>query len=305
MITTAAPSAKVASRWGDWHFGTDFARAIQRLGYEVHVQTLDHADSVASRCYDIHIVLRGLAPVRRTPGQRQMIWIISQPETITTEEIDEADLVYVASERFAEDAPSAHRDTGRGAPPGDGSPPVPARPRRPAARARRRVRRQGAHGVRPVVADALAGGIRPALYGTGWESYVDPTLVVAQYVPNEILPAVYASAGVVLNDHTTTMRRHGFVSNRIFDALACGAPVISDALPEVAHVFNGSVDTYADADELRMLVERALGDPARARQRASFGRDRVLAAHTFDHRARTVVDAIEHHQLFIPSPPPR
>ena len=203
VITTAAPSAKVASRWGDWHFGTDFARAIQRLGYEVHVQTLDHADSVASRCYDIHIVLRGLAPVRRTPGQRQMIWIISQPETITTEEIDEADLVYVASERFAEDLrlrtetpvevllqATDHRRFR----------PAPADPQHAhdvvfVAKART--------GVRPVVADALAGGIRPALYGTGWESYVDPTLVVAQYVPNEILPAVYASAGVVLNDHTT------------------------------------------------------------------------------------------------------
>jgi len=53
-------------------------------------------------------------------------------------------------------------------------------------------------------------------------------LVVSDYIPNEELPAVYASVGVLLNDHWQTMRERGFVSNRLFDALACGTPVISN-----------------------------------------------------------------------------
>jgi len=48
---------------------------------------------------------------------------------------------------------------------------------------------------RSSVADAIAAGIRPAIYGSGWESFVDPELVVRDYVPNEELPIVYSSVG--------------------------------------------------------------------------------------------------------------
>ena len=45
----------------------------------------------------------------------------------------------------------------------------------------------------------------------------------------------------MLNDHWDTMRAWGFVSNRIFDVLACGTPVISDHLPEIEELFDGAV----------------------------------------------------------------
>ena len=48
------------------------------------------------------------------------------------------------------------------------------------------------------------------------------------HVPNHLLSAYYASASIVLNDHWPDMATQGFVSNRIFDALAAGALVISD-----------------------------------------------------------------------------
>ena len=127
---------------------------------------------------------------------------------------------------------------------------------------------------RPSVADAIAGGLRPAIYGSGWEPFVDPALVVSDYVPNEELPVVYSSVGVLLNDHWETMHEWGFVSNRLFDALACETPVISDDLPEIAELFDGAVLTYRDAAELRELVDATLADPTggprarRARARA-------------------------------------
>ena len=63
--------------------------------------------SPAASC-DVHCVVRGLAPVRRTPGQAHVLWIISHPEDVTTEECDDADLVLVASHRFADDAAPPH-----------------------------------------------------------------------------------------------------------------------------------------------------------------------------------------------------
>ena len=76
-FTVAAPSAKVAPRWGDWHLAQAFARSLRKLGHVVDVHTLDHADDLAVRSCDVHVVVRGLRPVRRTPGQAHVLWVIS------------------------------------------------------------------------------------------------------------------------------------------------------------------------------------------------------------------------------------
>ena len=149
--------------------------------------------------------------------------------------------------------------------------------------------------LRPVVADALAVGLRPAIFGGGWREFVDPSLIVADHVANEELPVVYSSAGVVLNDHWRTMQRWAFVSNRLFDVLACGTPVISDPVTGLEALFDGAVLEYHSPDELRLLVDDVLADPDAARARAARGRATVLAAHTFDHRAEALLAALARH----------
>jgi hypothetical protein len=296
-LTVAAPSQKVASRWGDWHLAQAFARALRREGHLVRVQTHDHADDLAGRACDVHCVVRGLQPVRRTPGQVHVLWIISHPESVDPAECDAADLVLVASTRFA-DALRARTRT-----------PVEVMLQATDADRFRPLVASPEHGhdvaivaksrdvFRSAAADAVAAGLRPAIYGSGWEPFVDPALVVREYVPNDELPAVYSSVGVLLNDHWQTMREWGFVSNRLFDALACGTPVISDDLVELDDVFAGAVLEYHDAGELRALVEAVLADPITARNRAARGRELVREHHTFDHRAREFLDALRRHDL--------
>jgi glycosyltransferase involved in cell wall biosynthesis len=296
-LTVAAPSAKVAPRWGDWHLAEAFARALRARGHLVRVQTLDHADDLAGRASDVHCVVRGLNPVRRTPGQAHVIWVISHPEQVTSEECDTADLVLVASMRFAE-ALRARTQT-----------PVEVMLQATDITRFRPVPAQAIHAhdvavvaksrdvFRTSVADAIAGGLRPAIYGSGWEPFVDPALVVSNYVPNEDLPAVYSSVGVLLNDHWQTMHEWGFVSNRLFDALACETPVISDNLPEIDEMFDGAVLTYRDAAELQHLVQSTLADRSGARARAARGRELIAGRHTFDHRAEQFLDALARHDL--------
>ena len=291
-VTVAAPSAKVASRWGDWHVAQALAASLRRLGHEVLLQTADRADDLAGRSCDIHLVLRGLTPVRRTAGQRQALWIISHPETIDDEELADADLVLVASHRFAghlrgrTDTPvdvmlqaTDHRRFFR-------------RPVDPAHRHDVTIVAKTRDVLRPVVADALAAGLRPRLYGGGWRGLVDPDLVAADHVDNDVLPIVYSSAGVVLNDHWGTMRAWGFVSNRLYDVLACGTPVISDPVDGLEELFEGAVLEYRTPAELRAFVDDVLADPALARQRAEHGRKVVLARHTVDHRVRQFLDGL-------------
>jgi glycosyltransferase involved in cell wall biosynthesis len=218
-----------------------------------------------------------------------VLWIISHPEAIDDAELELADLVLVASPRFAEHV-RARTDT-----------PVEVMLQATNHRrfAPRSVDPDHYHDVivvaktrdvlRPVVADSLATGLRPRIYGGGWRGLVDPSLVVAEHVENEALPTLYSSAGVVLNDHWGTMKAWGFVSNRIFDVLACGTPVISDSVDGLVDLFDGAVLEYRTPAELRSLVDEVLADPAAARERAERGREVVLANHTMDHRADQLV----------------
>jgi glycosyltransferase involved in cell wall biosynthesis len=288
-LTVAAPSAKVAARWGDWHLAEGLAGGLRRLGHEVRLQTADRGDDPAGRACDVHVVLRGLHPVRRSAGQRHVLWIISHPESIDDEELDGADLVLVASPKFA-----AHLRTRTETPvevllQATDQHRFRPRPVDPAHRHAVTIVAKTRDVLRPVVADALAAGLRPTIYGGGWTELVDPRLVAGEHVANDLLPIVYSSAGVVLNDHWRTMRAWGFVSNRLYDVLACGTPVISDPVPGLATQFDGAVLEYHDPVELRALVEQVLADPTGARLRAQRGRALVLAEHTFDCRAAELV----------------
>ncbi|HRW38508.1 MAG TPA: glycosyltransferase [Aquihabitans sp.] len=296
-LTIAAPSAKVAARWGDWHLASAVAAELGRLGHGATVRTIDRADELAARAADVHVVVRGLRAVRATPGQRQVLWIISHPLEVADAELDAAQLVLVASARHA-DALRARTatpvevllqatDHRRFRP----LPPDPAHRHDVTIVAKSR----GEH--RAMVAAAVAAGVAPAIYGGGWEPFVDPALVVAPYVANEDLPVVYSSAGVVLNDHWDDMRRLGFVSNRTFDVLACGTPVISDHLPELVELLGDAVPTWRRPEELGPLVAADLADPAAARARAAAGRELVLAEHTFERRAAQLLELLARHDL--------
>jgi O-antigen biosynthesis protein len=289
-ITVAAPSAKVATRWGDWHVAHALAESLRRLDHEVRLQTADRADDLAGRASDVHLVLRGLQPMRRTPGQRHVLWIISHPEAVDDGELDAADLVLVASPRFADHL--KHRTSTRVEVMLQATDHRRFRPRAVDAAHRHDVTivAKTRDVLRPVVSDALAAGLRPAIYGGGWRGLVDPGLVVADHIDNDALPVVYSSAGVVLNDHWGTMRAWGFVSNRLFDVLACGTPVISDPVDGMDELFDGAVLEYHSPDELRALVDEVLADPEAARQRTDRGRQVVLASHTFDNRAQQLLD---------------
>lgn len=96
---------------------------------------------------------------------------------------------------------------------------------------------------------------------------------------------------MVLNDHWDDMREEGFVSNRIFDVLATGARLLSDEVAGLDAVLGAAVPTWhATSDFARLTAEpfeAHYPDPA-ARLAIA---ERVVAEHSFDARAATLLDA--------------
>ena len=146
---------------------------------------------------------------------------------------------------------------------------------------------------RRIVDDVTALGHRLAVYGREWTpDLIDPSLVYGESIDNRQLRRFYSSAQIVLNDHWEDMRANGFPSNRLYDAMACGACVVSDHLGELESEFEGAVATYEDRDQLAAQLERLLADDGLRRSLGARGRELVLARHTFAHRVNELLAVI-------------
>jgi spore maturation protein CgeB len=106
------------------------------------------------------------------------------------------------------------------------------------------------------------------------------------------LASYYGAAGIVLNDHWVEQVEAGLINNRLYDALAAGAFVISDSVPGLDEEFDGGVVTYCDAADLALKVDHYLADPKSREPYVERGRRAVLARHTIAHRADVLLAAI-------------
>jgi spore maturation protein CgeB len=127
-----------------------------------------------------------------------------------------------------------------------------------------------------------------------WEGLIPSRYVEGEHVPNRELHRFYSSADVVLNDHWPSMKASGFVSNRIFDAGACGACIVSDEAEGLAELFDDSVATYdGSPGDLLRQVEALLEDPERRAGMGARLREIVIGEHTFRHRAQEILRVTE------------
>jgi glycosyltransferase involved in cell wall biosynthesis len=291
-IKTGIPNWKNARHWGDLHFARALQRQLERLGHPCLVQTAGEWDGPRGLQYDVSIHLRGRGPCSPKPGQLNVLWSISRPGELTPEECDLHDLVFVASKRLAEHlmgktstpvfALEQATDPGTFFPDHD-----PAHDREVVFVGNSR------NVERRILADLLPTGRDLAVWGRNWRKFIDEKYIVGEYLPNKEVRKAYSSAAIVLNDHWDDMREHGFVSNRIYDALACGAFIISDHLPELGEEFDGAVATYRTPRQLEGLIDYYLDHPREREERGRHGREIVLSRHTFDHRAEELLHRIQ------------
>ena len=113
-----------------------------------------------------------------------------------------------------------------------------------------------------------------------------------RHVPPADHPAFYANSRVTLNVTRGAMARMGWCpSGRLFEAAACGVPILSDCWAGLEEFFRPGIDILvADStDDALQALEMPDAELARV---ADSARSRVLALHTAAHRAETLVTLV-------------
>lgn len=135
----------------------------------------------------------------------------------------------------------------------------------------------------------LAGSLYPWEWGPHWPANV---LRYEHVAPAEHA-AFYSSSRLTLNITRETMATYGYCpSGRLFEAAACGAPIVSDAWPGMEEFFRDGDDIFLARDAGEVLAAMARSDEELARV-AARARERTLAEHTGARRAEQLLGYLE------------
>ena len=281
VIKTPVPSWNEIHKWGDFYVAEGLKKEFEKEGYFVVIQMLsewrDSYDSVA----DVVIVLRGLSYYKPKVQHFNIMWNISHSDMVSLDEYELYDHVFIASQYWTEQLqkvvnvpvecmwqctdpnkfyPEYNEDyksellfVGNS----------------------RRV-------YRKILRDLLPTDHNLSVYGADWDRLIDKKYIKGKHIPNNELHQAYSSCKILLNDHWEDMREKGFISNRIFDGIACGAYIISDSVAGLDELFGNRVDTYNTTEELNQLIEKALANPKEV--------DSDIKGHTYSDRVKQFIE---------------
>lgn len=120
-----------------------------------------------------------------------------------------------------------------------------------------------------------------------------PNISFIPHVPPVEHPAFYCSSRLTLNVTRGPMAAMGYCpSGRLFEAAACGVPVISDEWEGIDQFFEPGVEILL-ARTTSHIMEALELPPAELSSLAEAARERVLSAHTSMHRAAELEGILE------------
>ena len=116
------------------------------------------------------------------------------------------------------------------------------------------------------------------------------------YLANLQAPAEYAAACLTVHiprQHYASAMK-GIPTIRVFEALACGIPLLSAPWDDSEHLFRaGDMTMVRNSDEMLCAMQHLLDDPEAAKAQALRGLETVLAHHTCRHRAQQLSTLLE------------
>jgi len=148
-------------------------------------------------------------------------------------------------------------------------------------------------------AEALA--LRARVYGVRYppaalERLARAGIEYAGGIPNFAVPGVFARFRLTV--HVSRPRYvdalPGIPAMRVFEALACGIPLVCSPREDPQRLFTEGRDYLVarDGEEMRRVVRRLMTDEGAARSLAEHGRRTILSRHTCVHRVNELLEIV-------------
>jgi spore maturation protein CgeB len=141
-------------------------------------------------------------------------------------------------------------------------------------------------------------GLKAAIYGVRYPKKAVDALRAAAieykgWLPNALAPEAFASAAVTVHvpRRPYVKALPGIPTIRVFEALACGIPLVCAPWNDAEALFTPGRDFLVarDGREMTEMLARLLADPREARALADHGLATIRQRHTTDHRARELL----------------
>ena len=293
-ICGAMPEGESLLNWGDYHFAQAMKKEFCKIGFHANVVPINHWYDKSRAKYII--ALRGTKPYYPSMNDRRkyIMWNISHPQDVATTEYNLFDFVFFASQKMLDEiGPQIQADSSLLLQCAD--PETMSYTNQSGGKRYELLFVGNSRGIyRPILRDLLPTKYKLSVYGQGWGNMPVKNYVVSDYLENDKLGQAYHNAEIVLNDHWDDMRKYGIISNRIFDALAAGAFVISDYVSEIEQIFHGNVVCYCDREDLKSKIRYYLKNKKEREHLAQQGQEIVLTSHTFSIRIHEMCSILKH-----------
>jgi len=144
-------------------------------------------------------------------------------------------------------------------------------------------------------------GLKATVYGVRYPEHAlqaleDAGIEYGGWLPNHRAPEVFAKHRVTVHvpRRPYTQALPGIPTIRVFEALACGIPLISAPWSDSEGLFNGDKDfvSVRDGAEMKAALKRVIEDPDEAAARSEHGLSTILARHTCRHRAEQLLGVL-------------
>ncbi|MBU4536085.1 MAG: glycosyltransferase [Euryarchaeota archaeon] len=288
-IKIPAPNWDEVEEWGDYYLALGLKKELERKDCEVILQVLPEWEGDGDARCDVVLVLRGLSRYQPKPQHFNIMWNISHPDKVSIEEYNQYQHVFIASQFWADEI-SQKVDV-----------PVEAMLQctdpeifypDPDDKYKHDLlfvgNSRGVH--RKIIKDLLPTEEDLAVYGAGWEGLIDKKYIKGEHIPNNELRKAYSSCKILLCDHWDDMRDKGFLSNRLFDASACGAFIISDKVRGIEHIFADAVVTYEDSEDFKMIIMYYLNNNIERKNKSLIINNNLNF--TFEERTKSIIQLL-------------
>ncbi|HPQ43682.1 MAG TPA: glycosyltransferase [Syntrophales bacterium] len=103
---------------------------------------------------------------------------------------------------------------------------------------------------------------------------------------------IYNSSRIVLEDCTPMCQPWGCINSRTFEAMACGACVVSNEVPGLKELFGDAIVTYKSQTDLHYRISWLLENETTRERIGVRAREEIIQSHTYKHRAKEFRDVL-------------